>query len=287
MKKILITLLLCLLPTFIFADVVDFNKTGSISIDLIDDDTSRPISGVSVSIYKIANVSEKNHNLYYEYESDVDCTVDINKLDNENITNEIESCILNKDATATQISDSKGHIEFRNLDLGIYLIKHTDNVSDGYTFNTFLLNIPMVVDNKFEYDINTTPKIELTKLFDITVYKIWNNPKNNNIPSKVTIELIKNDIVIDTVELNKESNWSYTWKDMEMSDLYSVKEINVPKDYKVSYRVENNNVFYVTNTSTLIETGLQLWLIELLSILGVTFILVGYLLNRNYHEKSN
>ena len=39
MKKILITLLLCLLPTFIFADVVDFNKTGSISIDLIDDDT--------------------------------------------------------------------------------------------------------------------------------------------------------------------------------------------------------------------------------------------------------
>lgn len=287
MKKILITLLLCLLPTFIFADVVDFNKTGSISIDLIDDDTSRPISGVSVSIYKIANVSEKNHNLYYEYESDVDCTVDINKLDNENITNEIESCILNKDATSTQISDSKGHIEFRNLDLGIYLIKHTDNVSDGYTFNTFLLNIPMVVDNKFEYDINTTPKIELTKLFDITVYKIWNNPKNNNIPSKVTIELIKNDIVIDTVELNKESNWSYTWKDMEMSDLYSVKEINVPKDYKVSYRVENNNVFYVTNTSTLIETGLQLWLIELLSILGVTFILVGYLLNRNYHEKSN
>lgn len=287
MKKILITLLLCLLPTFIFADVVDFNKTGSISIDLIDDDTSKPISGVSVSIYKIANVSEKNHNLYYEYESDVDCTVDINKLDNENITNEIESCILNKDATSTQISDSKGHIEFRNLDLGIYLIKHTDNVSDGYTFNTFLLNIPMVVDNKFEYDINTTPKIELTKLFDITVYKIWNNPKNNNIPSKVTIELIKNDIVIDTVELNKESNWSYTWKDMEMSDLYSVKEINVPKDYKVSYRVENNNVFYVTNTSTLIETGLQLWLIELLSILGVTFILVGYLLNRNYHEKSN
>lgn len=287
MKKILITLLLCLLPTFIFADVVDFNKTGSISIDLIDDDTSKPISGVSVSIYKIANVSEKNHNLYYEYESDVDCTVDINKLDNENITNEIESCILNKDATSTQISDSKGHIEFRNLDLGIYLIKHTDNVSDGYTFNTFLLNIPMVVDNKFEYDINTTPKIELTKLFDIIVYKIWNNPKNNNIPSKVTIELIKNDIVIDTIELNKENNWSYTWKDMEMSDLYSVKEINVPKDYKVSYRVENNNVFYVTNTSTLIETGLQLWLIELLSILGVTFILVGYLLNRNYHEKSN
>ena len=45
--------------------MVDFNKTGSISIDLIDDDTSRPISGVSVSIYKIANVSEKNHNLYY------------------------------------------------------------------------------------------------------------------------------------------------------------------------------------------------------------------------------
>ena len=41
--------------------------------------------------------------------------------------------------------------------------------------------------------------------------------------------------------------WKYTWKQLPPEGDYSVKELNVPKDYKVEYS-KQDNTFTVTNT---------------------------------------
>ena len=113
---------------------------------------------------------------------------------------------------------------------------------------------------------------------DITVEKKW-DMVNNNTPNNVTIQLLKKDEIIDTIILNKENNWTYTWKQIEASDEYSVKEINIPAGYTDTYR-QIENKFIVTNTKTLVQTGQNIFLIELLSVTGLIFITIGLIYNK-------
>ena len=117
---------------------------------------------------------------------------------------------------------------------------------------------------------------------DLTVLKIW-NVTDNNIPKSVTIELLKAEEVIDTIELNKNNNWTYTWKQIEESDLYSIREINIPSDFKATYRIEGNT-FIVTNTKKLIQTGQADWLITFMTSCGLIFIAIGIIVERRKHE---
>lgn len=61
---------------------------------------------------------------------------------------------------------------------------------------------------------------------------------------------------------------------MKLSDKYSVKEINIPKGYIPSYKV-NNYVFTITNTDTLATTGQIFYPIIIFSVLGIMLILIG------------
>ena len=84
--------------------------------------------------------------------------------------------------------------------------------------------------------------------------------------------------------MSKENEWTHTWSDIEKSDKYSVKEINVPKGYKVTYSNEEY-VFTVTNTDTLANTGQFYYSIIILMILGSLCVLFGVIeLKKGKHE---
>ena len=53
-----------------------------------------------------------------------------------------------------------------------------------------------------------------------------------------------------------------------------MKEINIPKGYKVTYK-QNEYVFTVTNTDTLANTGQLFFSIIILFMLGICFIVMG------------
>ena len=119
---------------------------------------------------------------------------------------------------------------------------------------------------------------------DITVEKKWDIADSSTQPKEVTIELLKDGEVIDTVVLNDENNWTYTWYQIEESDTYSVKEKDVPSGYTDTYRQEDNK-FIVTNTKTLVQTGQNIIFIEILLSFGIILIITGLILNkRNKYE---
>ena len=49
----------------------------------------------------------------------------------------------------------------------------------------------------------------------------------------------------------KENNWEYTWEQIEASDEYNVKEINVPEGYTPTYK-QIANTFIITNSKNFI-----------------------------------
>lgn len=262
-------------------NIVDFTKKGSISVTLLDPVSNLGIKDTELSIYKLADATSENHNLVFNYNELLNIYKD--NIKTGKLSNEIINYIKNNISSITKVTDSNGNIKFNDLDLGLYLIVQSKQTLNYSNIDSFLIYTPAIINNKWSYDIEATPKVDLYRLFDLSVKKVW-NVNDNNIPKQVTIELLKNDEVIDSVILNKENNWEHTWVQIEESDAYSVREINIPIDFTATYRKENN-VFIVTNTKTLIQTGNMPWIIYSLAISGLIFISFGYILQkRQNHE---
>ena len=134
--------------------------------------------------------------------------------------------------------------------------------------------MPKFEDNKWTYEINATPKVDIIRLFDLTVKKEWNVSSDSDTPNEVTVELLKDEVLIETVTLSKENNWEYTWEQIEVSDEYNVREINVPEGYTPTYK-KIENTFIITNSKTLVQTGQMTWITSLLVITGLLFIIIG------------
>ena len=296
MKRIKIILLSILIfySTNIYAlenNTIDFNSKGSIEITLSEKTDNEKIEGAEILLYKVADAKSENHNLVFEYIDELkSCNASLNDLETKSKSEDIEKCINENINSLKQITDVNGTVKYNDLDLGLYLVKQ-NNIVKGYSkIDSFLVMIPKITDNKWIYDIKSTPKTDIIRVIDINVKKVWNTSTSNTndsikLPRSIEVELLLNDKVIDTVKLSKDNNWSYTWEDLAKSEEYTIKEINVPKGYTPSYQ-KDNNTFIVTNTSTLVQTGQTLWIVMLLIITGITFIIISIIYDRKTNEQN-
>lgn len=296
MKRIKIILLsiLMLYSTNIYAlegNTIDFNSKGSIEITLNEKTDNEKIEGAEILLYKVADAKSENHNLMFEYIDELkSCNASLNDLETKSKSEEIEKCINENIKSLKQITDINGTVKYNDLDLGLYLVKQ-NNIVEGFSkIDSFLVMIPKIANNKWIYDIKSTPKTDIIRVIDINVKKVWNTSTSNTndsikLPRSIEVELLLNDKVIDTVKLSKDNNWSYTWEDLAKSEEYTIKEINVPKGYTPSYQ-KDNNTFIVTNTSTLVQTGQMLWIVMLLIITGITFIIISIIYDRKTNEQN-
>lgn len=276
MKKIIFILIIFVMFIGnIKADnIVYLNNKGSISINLKGENN---IVGAEIQIIQIGKVNIINNNLVFEYIDELnDCNY---KLSDENIKN-IEVCIQNKKLNVTtKITDNNGKVLFDNLNLGVYYIKQINKIKNFSQMNPILIMLPKEINNSFEYNIDASPKIEILDLTDIKIKKIWNTDKKDKILNHVTIELYKDKEKIETVTLNEENNWEIVIEGLPKSDSYSVKEINLPKGYTVTYNL-NEYTFTVTNTPSLVDTGQITYVYNIILFIGIMLIIVGIILKR-------
>ena len=294
MIKIILLSILMLYNTNIYAlegNTIDFNSKGSIEINLNEKTDNEKIEGAEILLYKVADAKSENHNLMFEYIEELkSCNASLNDLETKSKSEEIEKCINENIKSLKQITDINGTVKYNDLDLGLYLVKQ-NNIVEGFSkIDSFLVMIPKIANNKWIYDIKSTPKTDIIRVIDINVKKVWNTSTSNTndsikIPRSIEVELLLNDKVIDTVKLSKDNNWLYTWENLAKSEEYTIKEINVPKGYTPSYQ-KDNNTFIVTNTSTLVQTGQMLWIVMLLIITGITFIIISIIYDRKTNEQN-
>ena len=77
--------------------------------------------------------------------------------------------------------------------------------------------------------------------------KVWEDDGTEARPESVTVQLLRNGEVYDTVTLSDENGWSHTWTGLDKDDTWQVVEADVPDDYTVTVTREGIT-FVVTNT---------------------------------------
>ena len=88
----------------------------------------------------------------------------------------------------------------------------------------------------------------------LTVNKVWNDADNKDglRPTSVTINLLANGRVVQTVDLSAVNNWTASWNNLPVYQAgkqvtYTVEEANIPAGYQ-SMVSQNGHDFTVTNT---------------------------------------
>lgn len=278
---------------------IDQNAKGTITLDFHYE--GAPLAEVKVSAYRIAQAKRHFPALpaYQQYlqalkwndfqdksgaipAGSVNATQWADFADS--LANHIHADQVKPDAVAT--SDSNGKATFNNLEVGVYLLlaaPFTSTAASGetYVFNPSLVTVPSLVDGKLQYAVNAVAKLEkvLPKPAQYQVVKHWQDGGNQTArPQAVKIQILRDEKLFQTIELNSANNWSYRWEDSE-GHRWAVAEQLGNSPYTVSYE-KVGQAFTVTNTLVpknppkrppLSKTGANLnylWLAPLLMVLG-------------------
>ena len=278
---------------------IDQNAKGTITLDFYYE--GAPLVGVKVSAYRIAQAKRRfPANAPYEKYlralkwndfQDKSGAIPAGSADTTkwadfsgSLANHIHADQVAPDAVAT--SDSNGKATFNSLNVGVYLLLADPFTNAGaggetYMFSPSLVTLPNMVDGKLQYAVNAVAKLEkvVPKPAQYQVVKHWQDGGNRTArPKAIKIQILRDEKLFQTIELNSANNWSYRWEDSE-GHRWAVTEQLSNTPYTVRYE-QVGKVFTVTNTLVpenppkrppLTKTGANLnylWLAPALMVLG-------------------
>lgn len=258
-KKIALVLLILMMQVLFFcpalkvsaASDIDPDKPLSLTLTLKSSgDDGKVAKGAKVTAYKVAAADVSSGRfmpfLTDDYkDSGLDLDSKIRQSDIDDLADFTAARGL-KGVTATSGDDGK--VVFTDLDAGIYLVM-ADELPKGFSsFVPFLYSLPVYDSDKAKwiYDGVAEPKLTYAETVDINVRKVWKDDGDDR-PDHITVRLSNGNGKVEDVVLNDANHWKYSWKDLDAALTWDVKEINVPKDYKVSYSAKGYDIT-ITNT---------------------------------------
>ena len=276
---------LLLMPMRVSAQGFEADRLGTVSVTLMDPDGKTPISGAEISLYYVASVAlNSNDQLSYAYTGafeNCDCP-----LTDPELSVKLEVFVEEHSACPEKhVTDADGKATFTNLPLGLYFVRQTNTVAGYAPCTSFLVSVPGYDNGGYVYDVNASPKTDVTRLTDITIRKVWNTDASAEAADHVTIQLLWDGVVVETATLSGENNWQITYTDMPENDAYSVVEVNVPEGFTATYS-QSGYVFTVTNSTSLAQTGQLIWPIPVLAMAGLCLIAIGTVVLRKPRDKN-
>lgn len=261
--------LIALLVTPIAAlDVIDPEQAVLFSISYRVD--GRPLQGIRFSVYQIASMDAQGSIRLIAPFSELPVRLpDGNAVEEWRIlATTLEGYIQSKQMTPTDVgtTDTSGALSFphgvERLAHGVYLV-----LGESCTIgNTVYVPTPSIVmlpaidalTQDWNYEITIEPKTEIRRIptsseqpvFTMReVIKEWKDDGHElSRPASITVHLLKNGIVYDTVTLSDENQWHYTWDQLDSWASWTLTE-EVPSGYTVSIQ-QKGITFLVTNAYT-------------------------------------
>lgn len=279
-------------------DTVDFERTGSLSVTLTDKAAGTAVGG-GYTLYKVADAAVDNANLSYVFtDGFASCGVSLDDLNAEGLARHLAAYAADKGiAGRTANANKNGRVQFTDLSLGLYLLVQTKAAEGYYNMESFIVSVPMSGDEGWIYDVDASPKTEVRPpepvLRDIKAVKVWKDNKSSH--QAVTVQLLCDGAVKETVELSSANGWEYTWKNLDDSHVWSVVEKTVPGGYKAAYSVSGDKTT-ITNTSDdyvppkggdkLIQTGQLNWPVPVLAVVGLLLFAAGWIMINSKGKKN-
>lgn len=211
-----------------------YSETGSITVALEDGVAGTSTEGVEFELIQVGNVVDG----LYEYTEDFsDEKTDLNKVEKADEMEEL-AIRLNKVANENKITgisditDNTGKLVFKELKVGIYLLRVTDYNEYEYVEPT-LISIPTYdedVQNSMNFDVTVIPK---HTPFKVTVSKqdITDHKELEGAHLQVTDE--KGNIVDEWIS-GKEPHMI---QNLFCNHTYTLTETIAPKNYKVAQSI--------------------------------------------------
>lgn len=291
----------------IAAGSIDLNHSHCLTVTAIYDKI--PISGMRFDAYLISTADERGEltviDSYQDYADDLDIR---GKNDErwqamaQTLAREIMLDNSLKPSRSVE-TDAEGKAVFTDIPMGLYLIMGNGVVKDGYVYSTspFFIMIPEqdLSSNTWNYDVvaNAKPGRESERA-DYEVIKVWKDDcHKDQRPQSITIALICDGYVYDTITLPYNGTWSYTWKDLETNHQWTVEE-KKEAGYQNPDIQQEGNTFIVTNTCnkptnptvpgkpTLPQTGQLWWPVPLMMAAGLLFVVIGQILRRGARDEK-
>lgn len=317
-KKIAVLLAaLLLLPCFsatAFAyEAVDTGREASLTVYFGEGGMDFP--GVEFRLYRVADVAETGDLAltgdFAEY------PVSLKNLDSSGwraLAQTLDAYAARDGLMPLKViaTDQSGQAVFEQLSVGLYLVTADCYERDGYIYTPepFLICLPDEKNGQWEYDVASACKFDSEYIpsdnntVSRKVLKIWKDDGNEKKrPEEISVQLLRNGEVYDTVTLNDSNNWRYEWTNLDESFKWQVTEYKTPENYTVS--VSREGITYVmTNTyqserpgtpetpgksgipgnTRLPQTGMLWWPVPLLAFAGLLLFLIGWG-KRRYEEK--
>ena len=114
-------------------------------------------------------------------------------------------------------------------------------IPDGYTDSVTRSGDTFIITNTLNVTEETVSR---------QVIKLWEDKGyEENRPAEITVELLADGQVYDTVVLNANNHWMYQWNGLNKDTVWSIKEVDVPENY-TSVITSEGSIFVITNTYT-------------------------------------
>ncbi|MBQ6862786.1 MAG: Cna B-type domain-containing protein [Clostridia bacterium] len=248
---ILLVCIMCLTLSAVSTAALPLETTtGRITISLLDDDQN-PLEGSVFRLYHIATAVINNDDVQFVYTD----TFAGNGMPAGDFSDAYLPVHLTAFATVNNIgydeqtTDETGTILFDALAYGAYLIVPVKTTQGYMSASPFIVFLPIrdKTTNEWVGDVDASPKVEDDSGEQDTTYisvrKQWKT--TDEIPESITVALLRDNAITDTVELNAENNWYHRWNDLDASHTWSVVETAVPQDYTVTYVTSEMTVIII------------------------------------------
>lgn len=300
------------------AGKIDPEQDVSLTLSCQEGETA--LSDVSFYIYLVATVDT-----YGELTTTADFAqfnVDIRGENDDawkKLASTLEGYVLRDEIAPTDSgkTDENGQLVFPNsqdsLLQGIYLVLGERHTQGDYVYepSAFLVMLPRIdmEANEWIYDVTVNPKFDSEKVEEkpdtVTrkVLKKWADDGHEaQRPQEIIVQLLCDGKVSDTVTLNAENSWRYTWEELDNDHKWTVVEKEI-QDYTVEIEREGIT-FVITNTyeedspqadtpgnsgsgsSRLPQTGQLWWPVPMLIAIGLFLIILGLLRKRGTSDEA-
>lgn len=259
-------LLLMLMPTTVFAaGFIDTDRTISLTIDYQDGDIA--ISGARFDLYRVADVDRYTHmTLTEEFAGYPIVFDDADQESWQQMALTLKGYVKRDQLTPFVSGETAGdgvltfgESEEKPLMPGLYLVVGSRRSigDDVYSTAPFMLFLPGKDEtlNAWDYTVSVLPKHEKEfnpaddpddRFITRKVVKVWDDKGYETIrPESVTVQLLRDEEIADTVTLTQENNWRYAWDHLSPDHEWLVVEKEI-KNYAVTV-TQTNSVFFVSN----------------------------------------
>ena len=304
---LLFLLMVALFPAFAFAME---NMDQKVALTIFYQNETIPIVGAPFEIYQVATLDEYGEFGITEEFSKYNVEIpDKNEAAWKTLAATLEGYVLRDQMVSFDhgVTNENGVLSFptegKKLTQGLYLILGRRFTQDGRYFDaapSMVILPELDAQTKASiYDVKVNPKFHSEEVpkeptaVTRKVLKIWDDDGyEKERPQNISVQLLEDGKVCDTVILNADNNWRYSWTNLENNhswtivekemDSYSVKMTREGITFVLTNTYDGDSDIPATKETSDVSSGKKLpqtgqlwWPVPVLLCMGLLFVVLG------------